>query len=206
MMQGILLVSEVLVCGAGGHACAVISLLQQLQIKVISVIDRPRCENENIFGIQIQPYFTDNILPIVIAVGNNESRQKKWLQWESRLYLENISHYSAIVDNSALLGVGNQLFAGCFIGPKSQLGSCNIINTHAVVEHEAYIGNFNHLSVGSKVLGRSKVGDRCFIGAGAVIRDGVCIGNDITLGVNSYVNKDIFEAGVYVGIPAKRIK
>jgi len=50
------------------------------------------------------------------------------------------------------------------------------------------------------------IGENTYVGAGSKIAGGIKIGNDIAIGALSFINKDIAEAGVYAGIPAKKIK
>lgn len=51
-----------------------------------------------------------------------------------------------------------------------------------------------------------RFGDNVVIGAGSVIVGPVDICDNVTIGAMSLVNKSITEPGVYVGVPAKRIK
>ena len=46
------------------------------------------------------------------------------------------------------------------------------------------------------------IGKRTYIGAGVKIVANTQIGNDIIVGAQAFVNKDLIEPGVYVGIPA----
>jgi len=73
----------------------------------------------------------------------------------------------------------------CFLGPNViTLGS-----THKRVElHGTVIGERTYIGAGSKLTGATKVGD------------------DIVVGALSFVNRDILESGIYVGIPIKKIK
>lgn len=50
------------------------------------------------------------------------------------------------------------------------------------------------------------IGGGAFIGTNVVIGAGVKIGPKVVIGAMAFVNKDCLEPGVYVGIPAKRIK
>lgn len=49
-------------------------------------------------------------------------------------------------------------------------------------------------------------GDNVYIGAGAKIMKNITICSNVIIGANSVVTKSILEPGVYVGIPAKKIK
>ena len=77
------------------------------------------------------------------------------------------------------------LKSNAFLGPNViTLGS-----THQrVTVHGTIIGNFSYIGAGSKIAG------------------GVVIGDNITTGAQSFVNKNLDEPGIYVGIPTKKIK
>ena len=51
-----------------------------------------------------------------------------------------------------------------------------------------------------------KIDDGCWIGANVTILPGVHIGKGCVIGAGAVVNKDCEPNGVYVGVPAKRIK
>ena len=55
-------------------------------------------------------------------------------------------------------------------------------------------------------IGKITVGDGCWIGANVTILPGVNIGNGCVVGAGSLVTKDCDPNGIYVGVPAKRIK
>jgi len=50
------------------------------------------------------------------------------------------------------------------------------------------------------------IGKGCWIGARAIVLQGVKIGEGCIIGAGSLVNKDCEPNGLYVGVPAKRIK
>jgi maltose O-acetyltransferase len=50
------------------------------------------------------------------------------------------------------------------------------------------------------------IGDNVQIGAGAIVLGGVTICDNVLVGAGAVVNKNIDEAGIYVGVPARKIK
>jgi maltose O-acetyltransferase len=50
------------------------------------------------------------------------------------------------------------------------------------------------------------IGDRVWLGVGVTVLPGVTIGDDVVVGAGAVVTRDCLEPGVYVGIPAVRIK
>jgi UDP-N-acetylbacillosamine N-acetyltransferase len=118
---------------------------------------------------------------------------------------------ATIVSPLATVGRGAAVAAGCFvghhahIGPLARLGAGCIINTGAVVEHDCVLGECAHVSVHSCVAGYGRLGDRVFLGAGAVVIDRVSVTSDVVVGAGAVVVTSIDSAGVYVGIPARKL-
>lgn len=50
------------------------------------------------------------------------------------------------------------------------------------------------------------VGDRCWIGARSSIMPGVSICDDVVIGAGAVVTQPIFEPGIYVGVPAQKLR
>ena len=99
---------------------------------------------------------------------------------ESCLIEENVTiKYGTILTSNVLLK------KNCFLGP-------NVITLGSTHKRETIHGTI--------------VGENTYIGAGSKIAGGVEVGDNITVGAMSFVNKNIFESGIYVGIPIKKIK
>ena len=194
--------------GAGGHSRSVMALLSQFGFEIESLFDDGFQERELILGIPLigQCNLITRTHKLVLAVGDNDSRRKYYLQYISQIVKENIIHPTAVLEKRIILGEANNIFAQAYLNNEVTLGDNNIINTRAIIEHEVNIGSHNHISVGATLLGRSQIGDGCFIGAGAIVRDKVKIGNGVVVGANSFVAKDITSPGIYVGSPARKVK
>lgn len=64
-----------------------------------------------------------------------------------------------------------------------------------LLTHEVTAGNFR--------LGRITIGARSVIGAYATVRSGVSIGRKVTIGFNSFVNRDAPDGATVVGVPGR---
>ena len=51
-----------------------------------------------------------------------------------------------------------------------------------------------------------KLNDHCIVGSGCTVLPGVTLGEGVSVGAMSLINKSLDEWGIYVGIPAKKIK
>ena len=55
-------------------------------------------------------------------------------------------------------------------------------------------------------IGRVRVGKGSVVGAFATVRPGVSLGSKVTVGFNSYVNRDVPDGDTVGGVPAKSLK
>ena len=196
--------------GSGGHARAVLNLLEYCNLKVNGIIDKSFTEesNELINGIKVCGglKLINQESQLILSIGSNRHRQFLFDKYHINIYKKNLIHPRAIVEKYSDLGNANQLFANVIINTNALIGNNNILNTGCIIEHEVDIGSHNHISVGTTICGRSKIGNRCFIGSNSVVIDKLNICDDVTIGAGSVVIKDIVEPGTYVGNPAKKIK
>ena len=200
--------AELCIIGCGGHARSVadVAVKNEPCLRCIFFDDNAE-DGEVIMGFpawKLDRLALSRGRHCIIAVGNNESRE--------RLY-QNFFEMDAVsvISKTAYIGAGAVIGRGCFvgamahIGPEADIGENCIINTGAVVEHECVIGSHTHISVGAKVCGRSRIGRRTMVGAGATVIDKVSICNDVIIGAGAVVISDITERGTYVGVPAKKM-
>jgi maltose O-acetyltransferase len=102
---------------------------------------------------------------------------------------------------------------GCNIGVLfDNLGPIRI-GRKVYIGHQAMFLTSHHeiggsgLNVAGKEVGRGiTVGDGSWIGARATIMPGVTIGERCIIGAGAVVTRDCAPGGVYVGVPARRIK
>jgi UDP-3-O-[3-hydroxymyristoyl] glucosamine N-acyltransferase len=104
-----------------------------------------------------------------------------------------IGSNSAIVRGSAneytIIEDGVNMAPGCCIG------------------HGTFIGKNSHLANNVTTGGSSYINEYTFIGGSVTIRPGTIISiSDVILGTGCVLTSNILESGVYVGIPAKKIK
>lgn len=199
----------VVILGAGGHTRSLINLLEYNSFKIAGIFDDTYHDliEELISGYMLKGKIADCPADkkVVLSTGNNYERALLFNKFSSQMLKDNLFHPSSVVEKRVRFGISNQIFANTYINSHAEIGDNNIINTGATIEHEVNIGSNNHVSVNSTICGRVSIGDNCLIGAGAVIIDKIAITNDVIIGANSVVIRDIPEAGVYAGSPARKI-
>jgi sugar O-acyltransferase (sialic acid O-acetyltransferase NeuD family) len=194
--------------GAGGHARAVIALLERCEYGIEGVYDKSFVQGneEFIAGIKLRGAQPSGDRMLVVAIGDNSAREAVVDTYSTMILPVNLVDPSAIVNKDVVLGNSNQLLARTILNTEAKIGNNNIINTGAIIEHETEVGSNCHISVNAVLCGRVKVGDNCFVGAGAVVIDGISICSHVIIGAGAVVIRNITEPGVYVGNPARRIK
>jgi UDP-3-O-[3-hydroxymyristoyl] glucosamine N-acyltransferase len=59
---------------------------------------------------------------------------------------------------------------------------------------------------GSIVSGNCNIGNEVYLGTNSSVREKINISDNVLVGLNSGIVSNINESGVYVGLPAKKIK
>lgn len=199
-----------LIMGCGGHARSVGDIALHIGYKELLFVDSGARPGEQIFSFNVHQTLP-NSLPMgwlaFPASGDNLQRMQ-----QMQIAVEKGFPLATLVSPLSYLGEGGTVAKGTLIahhahvGPSAIIGEGCIINTGAIVEHECMIGDFSHISVNATIAGRCKIGKRVFVGAGAIVIDKVRIADDVTIGAGATVVDDIFEPGVYVGVPARPVR
>ncbi len=118
----------------------------------------------------------------------------------------NLIHPSAVLGMQVQVGEGTVVMANAVINPCACVGKHCIINSGAIVEHDNALADYVHVSPNATLAGTVCVGASTHIGVGACVKNNVTITEHVVIGAGAAVVKDITEAGVYVGVPARRIR
>ena len=206
---------EIILVGGGGHAKVLYSIIRyDLNFKVIGYTDTKKKEyfselpylgtDEFIFNSTVKN------LVIGISYGKNifSNLRKKVIGLfnESDYNFPNVFSKNSLISSEVNIKNGVQILHRAVINPDVEIGKFCIINTNAIVEHDVKLGDYVQVGPGSIILGETKIGNNCFIGSGAIVNDGLKICDNVIIGAGSVVTKNITEKGVYVGIPARRIR
>ena len=140
----------------------------------------------------------------IVAIGNSKVREMIMNRFSKKSFAT-LVHPSAVISSSAKIGKGTVVMPGAIINAGSTIGDGVIINTKSSVDHDCNISDFVHIAVGASICGTVNIGTHTWIGAGATIINNIDISADCMIGAGAVVVKNINEAGVYVGVPAKKV-
>lgn len=157
----------------------------------------------------IQKKCSDNQMLFVLGMGQElmKVRARIAVQLkENGFSFCSIIHPSSIIANSVTIGNGSVIMAGTVINPFTNLGNHVVINTGATVDHNCQIGDNAFIQPGANLAGNVYVGKNTIIGIGAAIKEGVKIGNNSIIGGGAFVNRDVPDNVVYVGVPARILR
>ena len=142
-----------------------------------------------------------------VAIGDNRTRLKI-LNQLLRLDLPcpNIIAHSAVVSQSASLGVGISIMTNVVVNASTTVGNGVILNTACSVDHDCIISSGVHISPGAHLAGNVVVGNCSWVGIGSAIIQGTVIGDDSIIGAGSALISNIPNSVTAVGVPSKIIR
>lgn len=204
--------NKLLIIGASGHGRVVADIaLKMNRWKQIAFLDDDK-NIESSMGIKVIGKSSDfityiNDYDIFVAIGNNRTREIMLSQLDKEdAYIPILIHPTATIGEKVEVGAGTVVMAGVVINCCSRIGKGCIVNTGTTIDHDNVIEDYVHISPGAHLAGTVRVGKGSWIGIGAVVSNNINITSGCMIGAGAVVVKEIKEAGIYVGVPAQKIK
>jgi len=207
----------VVVIGAGGHGQVVADVLLSSKsagapcVPVGFVDDDASLTGRTFLGLPVLgPIESLGLHPhdgVIVAIGDNVKRRTVFRLLEragERLVVAR--HPSAVISPNAEIGPGTVICAGVVINPGTTIGSNVILNTSCSIDHHNRVGDHAHIAPGVRTGGSVTIGPGALIGIGAVVMPGRTVGADSVVGAGALVQRDVDEATVVAGIPARPLK
>lgn len=201
----------VVIIGASGHGKVIADIILKSGDSIKGFLDDSKETTGTVAGFpvlgKVSEYEKYLECQFVIAIGNAAVREKISLQLEDKVQWYTAIHPTAVISSLDVeIGVGTVVMATAVINSSAKIGRHCIINTGAIVEHDNVLEDYVHISPNATLAGTVSVGKRTHIGAGATVKNNIAICEDCTIGAGAVIVKDINNSGIYVGVPAERIK
>ncbi len=196
-----------------GAFVEVIELAEELNYEIVGLVDDKK--NNEYKGYPILLNDSDGSVlnkkysgcRIVITPDMPFVRKKLFDRYKNAGFeFENIISASSKISKSSIIGKGIIIQHGVNVSSEVIIKDFVKLNTSSNVMHNSNIGNFSTIAPNAVVLGNVKIGDNCYIGSNATILPNISICSDVVIGAGAVVVKDIIVPGVYVGMPAIKIK
>ncbi|UYO93998.1 acetyltransferase [Pollutimonas sp. M17] len=146
----------------------------------------------------------DNYQGVIVGIGNNPTRaavQQRLI--DAGASLASVVHPAAVVSRNAQLGAGCAVFAQAVVNVGARIGDGAILNTGCIIEHDCLIEDFVHIGPNAGLGGGVHIGQQSWVGIGASINHLIHIGRNSIIGSGATVIRDIPDAMVAVGTPAR---
>ena len=203
---------KLIIIGASGHGkvCADIALKMNKWDEIVFLDDNPQVKS--VMGFKVIGSSRDALkfvehCDFFVGIGDNETREKIQKQLEKLgANIPSLIHPNAVIGEDVQIGIGTVVMAGVVINCSTRIGKGCIINTGATIDHDNVIEDYVHISPGVNLAGSVMIGYRSWLGIGSTVINNLRITNMCVIGSGAVVTKNIYESGVYIGIPARRIK
>ncbi len=186
--------------GYGGHAREIAC---QIEDEVTFFVDDEYANNiaKPISEFNPQEY------AMMVAVADSKDRFDivQRLPKETK-YFTFIHPTAQIFDNNIEVGEGSFIGANTILTTNIKIGKHAILNRGNQIGHDCKIGDYFSAMPGAIVSGNVTIFDLVYMGTNSAIKEKILIHSLSTIGMNSCVIKHIEEPGVFVGVPATKIK
>jgi sugar O-acyltransferase (sialic acid O-acetyltransferase NeuD family) len=152
----------------------------------------------------ITEWIPSNNEVFIVAAGhvNNKMTIESKLTEKGACYI-NIIHPTAIINDTATLGVGNIICPNVVISDSAFLNNHASINVGSIIGHDAIIGPYSVISSQCDITASVIIGEGVFLGSKVSILPGMKIGRNSYLCAGSVIMSDVKEESRMFGVPAK---
>ena len=156
-----------------------------------SVMGIPVIGNSQVLG-ELHAQGIRQVVNAVGGIGDISSRIRVFhLLAEHGFVFPAVVHPSAVVESSAMLSAGIQVFPHAYVGSEADIGFGVIVNTGAVVSHDCELDDYANVSPGALLAGGVKIGMGTLIGMGVTVNLGVMIGENVRVGNGATVKSHV---------------
>jgi sugar O-acyltransferase (sialic acid O-acetyltransferase NeuD family) len=198
----------ILIYGGGGHGKTLIDLLRRLgNYRIAGIIDDGVPTGTMIMGLPVLggvealPELYQRGVRLAVnavgGIGNLAIRVQVFRRLAAAGFVcPALIHPRAVVEASAMLAPGVQVFAQAYVGSEARVGFGGIVNTGAIVSHDCVLGDYVNISPGAILAGEVQVGSGALVGMGATVNLQVKIGAGARIGNGATVKADVADKGI----------
>ncbi len=196
-------VNKIVLVGGGKHTMACLDILNLNKIfNIAGVIYTKTIPSVPLYGLEslgnlndLKKIFETKAKNAVVAFGGLEDMEEREyicnLLISIGFHLPNLIHPKSNVEQSAILGYGNQIFAGANLGSEVIIGNNCIINSNTVISHHCKLDNNVHVTPGAILGGSVTVGRNSIIGMGSTLYYGIDIGANTIVNNGKHIFKNL---------------
>ena len=191
---------ELALYGYGGHAMEVAAQIDQ---PITFFVDDKYLTEETKPISEFDP--TEYLIMVAVADSKDRFDMIQRLPKETQFFTF-IHPTALILSDNVQVGEGSFIGANSILTTNIKIGKHAILNRGNQIGHDSEIGDYFSAMPGAIVSGNVTIGDCVYMGTNSSIKEKLSIHSLSTIGMNSCVVKHTKEPGVYVGVPAKKIK
>lgn len=132
-------------------------------------------------------------------------RKEVFCRFENSVPFASFLHSRSFVDKTAQIGKGVILFPFSMVYFNAVIEDNVFVQVGSIIT-DSIIKRHSMISASVTIAGRSTIGECCNIGVSTTIINDIEICDHVQTGGGCVITKKITEPGVYVGVPAKKIK
>ena len=146
-------------------------------------------------------------IEIIVAVGEPKNRKMLAETLQTEGYkLATLIHPNVYIPASTEIGSGTVICAQAIISCDVVIGKNVYIQPNALVGHNTIIADNTVISGLVHIAGSCYIGHESYIGMNACVKEDIKIGNEAIIGIASVVVRDIPDAVIALGNPARPMK
>ncbi len=155
----------------------------------------------------LKEYKNNSFDELLIGIGYNhlEARKRMYDKFVGLIPFGKIIHSTCWIDDSAVISNGTVLYPGCIVDAHTELGPNTIVNLGCTIAHDCKIGPHSFFAPRVAVAGFVSTGEMCFFGINSTVVDNLTIVAQTRTGAGTVITKSIAAAGLYLGVPHKKI-
>lgn len=213
-----LLVTEIVVLGAGGDGLVVAEAIRQSShaghpMRLIGFLDdarpAPLIDGLPVFGGLGDWHRLGAEVRFVPAIQKVRDMPRRADRLE-RLAIPRdrwatVIHPSAVVARDAQIGIGVYIAACATIQPGCRIGDFASVRGGAALGHDATVERHAYVGPNATMCGRTRLSEGAHLGPNAVILDGLAVGRYAVVGIGAAVTRAVPDFAVVMGNPARRV-